>query len=109
MNDITVWEESLVPLAATQGDSESISATIVLTEQDTGVQVTETAPFVDEDGVMTADLTLSNIPVGVYDYYVTENFSTEPSLIYPDPNNCSDGECELPTITVCELPGSGSS
>lgn len=106
MEDFTIWQYSQVPLTVTQGDPDSVSATIVLELQDSSVSTTvsKTGVFEDIDGVTTADLTLDESHTaaeGVYSYKIFENFTDESPLIYPDPNNC-DGECELPTITICE-------
>ena len=107
--NMTVWEGSQVPLTVEQGDPTSVSASIVMIEQTTEQTYTVTGEYEDIDGVMTADVSLTDTEtvVGVYDYYITENFTDEDPLVYPDPDNC-DGDCELPTITVCELPGGES-
>lgn len=105
MKNITVWSNSLVPMTAVQGDPASVSATLVLVPE-TGDVIEHTAAFETVDDEVVADLTFTAPEAEtetVYDYYVKENFDSEPSLIYPDPNNCDDGECELPTITVCPL------
>lgn len=106
MENITIWQNSQVPLLVTQGDPDSLSATIVLSLQDDSIvlTVTKTANFVDVDGTMTADLTLDAADTateGVYEYQILENFASEDPLVYPDPDSC-DGDCELPTITICE-------
>lgn len=106
MDNLVVWQNSQVPLTVTQGDAESISATIVMVLQDSTISltVTKTANFVDVDGVMTADLTLDGGDTsvsGVYQYQILENFTDEDPIYYPDPSNCED-ECELPTIKICE-------
>lgn len=105
-NSFTVWSGAQVPLRATQGDPESISASIVRIPQSGGPEVITTGPFETVEGDVVADLTFEAETVTeetIYDYYVTENFDTESPLIYPDPRNCTDGNCELPTITICPL------
>lgn len=108
--NMTVWEGSQVPLTVEQGDSASVSASFVMINQDTEETFTVTGEYEDVDGVMIADVSLTDqeTVVGVYDYYIAENFEDEDPLIYPDPNDCDD-DCELPTITVCEIPGGESS
>lgn len=107
MNSFTVWEGSQISLAATQGDENSISASIFMVNQETQDTIDYTAVFEEVDGVMTADLGFSAPEPGVYDYYITENFNDEEPYIYPD-HDCDGEECTLPTITVCELPGGTS-
>lgn len=105
-NNLIVWSGSRVSLAASQGDKESISVTMHKLPQGGGTITTTTAPFELVDGKMIADLTHEAPTVTtrtVYDYWITENFADEPSLIYPDPKNCSGSNCDLPTYTVCVL------
>lgn len=110
MKNLTVWSDSLVPIRVVQGDPTSESVTIYLIDSD-GNEITHEADFEEVDGEMIADLSFTAPSVNeleIYDYYLTENFNLESPLIYPDPNNCSEGECELPTISVCPLPGETS-
>lgn len=111
MNDMIVWEGSQVPLTVEQGDSASVSATITMIDQDTANTITKTANYEEVDDIMVADLTLGEDEtiVGVYDYYISENFDDEAPLIYPSPDDCGEDDCELPTITVCALPDGESS
>lgn len=104
MDSFKVRQGSRVPLTVTQGDENSISATLRMKEQTTGEIIEVTGDFVEVDDVMVADLSLDSedtAVAGVYDYLILENFESEDPLIYPDPSNC-DGECEFPTITICE-------
>ena len=105
-NSFTVWSDALVPLTLTQGDIDSISATITFVPT-TGAEFSVTSTFETVDDKVVADLTFNAPEVTVetvFEYYVSENFTTGPSLIYPDPSNCTGGKCELPTLTICPLP-----
>lgn len=107
MKDFSVWENENVSLAIEQGDSESISATIYLLDSDKQIVVEETANYETVDDKEIAYINFTAPVAGTYTYYFSENFTEEPDLIYPDPTDC-DGDCELPTITVCELTSESS-
>ena len=106
MKNITTWETSRVQLMGEQGDPTSISMSLYAFDEDSSyvIEVLD-KPFVLVDGVKMADLSFTSPEVTekrIYDYYVTENFTNEDPIIYPSPENC-EGDCELPTITVCPL------
>ena len=110
-NSYKVWSGSLVNLPVFQGDPASVSATLTLISP-LGVETSETAPYETVDGKKVADLSYTAPVVNeltVYDYYISENFTSEPSSIYPDPSQCEEGNCDLPTITVCPLGDNGES
>lgn len=107
MKDFSVWSGENVSIAIEQGDTESVSATIYLLDEDKNVVVEETANYETVDDKEIAYIDFTAPVVGVYTYYFSENFTDEPDLIYPDPDNC-DGDCELPSITVCELTNESS-
>lgn len=99
-NDIRVRQGAQLNLRVTQGDPTSSSATVILRHQDTQDLITQTAAFVG--GVAEVSFgAVHTAVVGVYDYQVNENFGSSDPLKYPDPNDC-DGECEFPTVTICE-------
>lgn len=102
MDNITIWQNAQTQLEVTQGDPDSVSATIIMVLVDSSVSltVTKTAVFVDGLADLSLDATDTAV-VGVYEYQILENFSGDDPLVYPDPDNCDDG-CELPTITICE-------
>lgn len=96
---MTIRQGSQLQLEITRGDDEAISATVIFKEQTTGTEITETESYVDGvanivfDGLKTGE-------VGVYDMQVNENFTAESPLKYPDAD--CDGDCDFPTLTICE-------
>lgn len=103
MNDwenISVRQGAQLPLAVEQGDPTSVSATIILRHQDSLEIIEQTENFVDGVANIVFD-EVDTATLGVYDYQINENFSDTAPLKYPDPNAC-DGDCEFPTITICE-------
>lgn len=100
MKDFSIWQGGRLDLQVVTDLGEAVSATIVLINSD-GEEFEFTEPFVD----LVADFQdvegIAELPAGVYEYRVEENYASGLPEIFPDPNNC-DGECELPTITICE-------
>lgn len=91
-----------------RGDPSAVSATFIMQAQDEpGIVVTATEPY-DEDGVAFFDIgSPETDEVGVYDYQINENFTLGSPDIYPDPTGC-EGDCEFPTVTICESLPEGS-
>jgi hypothetical protein len=100
MGNMSIRQGSQLPLSVAQGDETSVSATVIFKEQTSGTEISETELFVDGlasivfGGLKTGE-------VGIYDMQVNENFTSESPLKYPDPDSC-DGDCEYPTLTICE-------
>ncbi len=94
---MTAREGGKLTFTITQGDTESVSATIVISNTDT-LELTEvTEEFVE--GV--ASFEVEGLAEGDYEYQIEENFETGDPLIYPDPDQCEDEDCDFPTITIC--------
>lgn len=100
-DDIVSRYGAALNLVVDQGDETSVSATIVLKELETDVIIEKTGDFVDGVADLSFDSESDVIPMGVYSYYVRENFVDALPNIYPNVDNC-DGDCELPTLTICE-------
>jgi len=101
MNNIKVRQGAQLNLRITQGDEDSISATVILRPQGGGSLIQQTAVFASGEAVVEFDGDDTAV-LGVYDYQINENFAAADPLKYPDPNDCDDDECEFPTITICE-------
>lgn len=105
MDNYTVWSGSRVQLLGERGDENATSQSL-FAYNDTDEFEVLNVPFVLVDGVYYADLSYTAPLVTeetVYEYYITENFDDEDPIIYPSPENCGSGGCDLPTITVCPI------
>lgn len=100
MENLTVWHNARLDLQFVVEEDDVESITIALQDSDdnnyefTQPVVDNVADFQSEDGI-------PSLPVGEYTYMVYENYDEGLPAAYPDPDNC-DGECDLPTITICE-------
>lgn len=105
MRNIRVRQGSQVPLLVYQGDEGSVSATLILKNQETSDIIEKTGDFELVDGGMVADLTLDAVDtavVGLYDYQINENFDDADPIKYPDAGDCDGDDCSFPTIEICE-------
>lgn len=102
MNDMTAWQNTRLDFQLVSEDDDSVSATLVMIDsEDNAYEFTE--QFVNKIADFQSESGITALPEGVYSYIVYENFSEGLPIAYPDPNDC-DGECELPTITICAVP-----
>ena len=99
MDNLTAWQNARLDLQFYAEDDDALSATLVLKNGDTTYEFTQ--PFVDKIADFQSEVGITALPVGVYDYMVYEHYDSGLPAAYPDPRNC-DGECDLPTITICE-------
>lgn len=87
-----------------QADPESISATFLARNGD--VYITDTVAYADGVAEFQFDSPDTD-EVGVYEYQISENFETGSPDIYPNFDNC-DGDCDFPTLEICESIVEGS-
>lgn len=103
MNNMVAWQNTRLDFQFVAEDDDSVSATLVMIDsEDNAYEFT--VPFVDKIADFQSEEGITALPAGVYDYIVYENFSEGLPIAYPDPDKCN-GECELPTITICDVPG----
>jgi hypothetical protein len=97
-NNMSVLQGGLLPLTVNQGDSDSVSATLILKEQTTEVVIEKTALYINGVADLTLDEDETDV-VGVYDYQINEEYVSGAPDKYPDPDNCQ-GEFAFPTLTI---------
>src|SRR5690606_2946766 len=100
MKDYTVQQGETLRLTVTVEEEGANTAELVaVKDQDS---ITKTASF---DG-MVADLT-TNIPdsqpAGEYPYYIRITWDDGTVDVLTKSDNCLDGNCPMPKITVCEI------
>lgn len=99
MDDVTAWKNARFDFQIVTEEADAVSATLVLKDEDNTYEFTQ--PFVDLVADFQSEVGITALPVADYDYMVYENYATGLPVAFPDPDNC-DGECDLPTITICE-------
>lgn len=89
----------------TRADSEAVSATFIARLDD--LIITDTVAY-DEDGVAAFQFDSPDTDVvGEYEYQINENFASGSPDIYPTAD--CDGDCDFPTLEICESIEEGSS
>lgn len=111
--DLNIRQGATLPLVVEDDDATADTATITIkVDIDSVVAFTKTANFADgsADLALTASETLA-LPAGDYIYQLTIAYSDGVVDKYPDPEDsgCADGECDFPTLTICEALDSGVS
>lgn len=105
MKDYTVQQGETLRLTVTVTESGADTAELVAVHEDDSI--TKTASF----SGMVADLTINTAndqTPGEYDYYIRITWDDGSSDVLTKKDDCEDGECPFPVITVCELPTVGS-
>lgn len=98
-DDYIVWKGSRFDFQVTTDEEDAVSITLALKDaDDNNFEFTE--PVVD--GVADfQDSDVTDLAAAEYEYQIYENYATGNPTIFPDTDKC-EGECELPTITICE-------
>lgn len=104
MNSMKIRAGARLNFTVEQADSESISATFLAVFEDN--TITDTVDYVNGKAVFDFNAPDTSI-VGVYSYQVSENFTSGSPDIYPNLDGC-DGDCDFPTLEICESLESGS-
>lgn len=101
MNDITIGQGETIRQTVTVEDEGAVTATFVATDGTTNV-IEEAVAFTG----LTADISTTDtvIPVGSYDYYIKIEWDDATVDYLPDFSDC-DGDCDLPQLIICEVPG----
>lgn len=88
-----------------QADPSSVSATFIA--QYESLIITDTVAYTDGKAHFQFDSPDTDV-VGKYAYQINENFATGSPDIYPNIDDCIDGECDLPILEICESLPRGS-
>lgn len=101
MRDFTIGQGETIRDKITVEEEGAVSATFIATDGVTNV-IEEIALF---DG-LTAYMNTSDtaIPPAEYEYYYKIVWDDGSVDYVPDFRNC-DGECSLPKLIICEVPG----
>lgn len=103
--DIKIRKGESVPLTLTSKDETAISVQFLASDSDDQIVINESASFSDVDGKRIAYLVLSSddtdLDVGEYKYMYVITYPDDIVRKLPDVSNC-EGDCTLPTLTICE-------
>ncbi len=98
LEEMQVRRTGRLGFTVTQADESSVSATFIMQSDTDTVQVTE--DYVDGVASFSIESPGTDV-VGTYEYQINENFATGSPDIYPSGDDC-DGDCDLPTVEICE-------
>ena len=86
--------------------ADDVTATTAILDvfKDGVIYLTVSEPFVINDGKAETTLIEETVTLDIddYEYTITVEYSDGFTEIYPDPDDCMDDDCSLPTFTVCE-------
>lgn len=100
MNNMKIRAGARLNFSINRADSTAISATFIADDV-FGNEISDTVAY-DVNGVAAFQFDAPETDiVGVYEYQVNENFATGSPDIYPSIDGC-DGDCEFPTVEICE-------
>lgn len=104
MNNMKIRAGARLNFTVDQADPDSVSATYIAVHEN--ATITDTVQYVDGKAAFEFNAPDTD-EVGVYLYQVNENFSSGSPDIYPNLDGC-DGDCEFPTLEICESLEAGS-
>lgn len=97
--DITIRQGETLQLPIENDDESAISVQFQAA-LDNVIYIDETENFVD--GKATIITNDTNHPLGDYEYMLTVIYEDGVVDKLPDPANCVDDDCALPTLTICQ-------
>lgn len=101
MKDIQIGQGETIRDTITVEEEGAVTATFVATDGESNV-IEEIVNF---DGLTAEVVVLDTVkPPGTYDYYYKITWDDDSVDYIPDFSNCQ-GECELPQLIICEIPG----
>jgi len=106
MDSMKIRAGARLNFTITRANDDAISATFIA-DDGAGHIITDTIAYTD--GVADFQFDSPDTDnVGTYDFQVNENFATGSPDIYPNADGC-DGDCDFPTLEICESLEEGSS
>lgn len=98
-DSITVRRGGRLSFTVERADPEAVSVTFIAQMGAVIIEVTESY---DSEGLAYFDIGSPDTDiVGLYEYQINENFANGDTDIYPSQDGC-DGDCDLPTLEICE-------
>ena len=103
MNDERIRQGATFEVTLKDTDLTAQTATVTMSD-DSGIVASDTASYVENDGVKYATLQVDTLPMPVAEYEYMYTIVYEGGIVVklPDATNCEDGNCDLPKFIVCE-------
>lgn len=101
MRDLQIHQGESIRELVTVDEEGALTAEFVATDGTTNL-IEASANFDGLSAYITTNDTV--IPPGSYDYYYRITWDDGSVDILPDTSSC-EGDCELPQLIVCEVPG----
>lgn len=104
MDNLQIRQGDTLTLTIESDDTTADTVRIVVKKPNVTAVIDEIASFSLVDGKTIAIIETSdtNIPIDTYNYMLTITYTDGTIKKLPDASNCTDGDCELPELTVCE-------
>lgn len=102
MDNMNIRAGARLSFTVEQADETAVSATFIAASDD--IVISDTVTYDSEGKAQFQFDSPDTDLIGVYEYQVNENFATGSPDIYPSADGC-DGDCELPTLEICESLG----
>jgi len=99
MDNITIRAGAKLNFSISRADESAVSATFIA--EYGGNEISDTIAYDIGGNAQFLFESPDTDIAGLYKYQVNENFATGSPDIYPN-NNCCSGDCELPTLEICE-------
>jgi len=107
MDEMKIRAGARLSFTIVRSNEDAVSATFIA-DDGAGHIITDTVAY-DSDGNAAIQFDSPDTDVvGEYEYQVNENFATGSPDIYPSADGC-DGDCDFPTLEICESLEVGSS
>lgn len=106
MESIEIRQYGRLSFDVQRADDTAVSATFIFSNDTKTVE--DTIAY-DSNGTAHFEFGSPDTDVaGEYEFQVNENFESGSPDIYPNVDNC-DGDCDLPTLVICESLSAGGS
>jgi hypothetical protein len=111
MDDIKIRRGETLEMTVTADDDTADTLNLIVAASDGTVIINETENFstVDGDRVAVIRTDDTDHEEAEYEYMLTITYSDGVVDKMPDPANCEDEDCDLPTLTICKTLDSGVS
>jgi hypothetical protein len=107
MNNMKIRSGARLNFTVERASDDAVSATFTAEHED-GAIITATVTYTAGVADFQFDSPDTDL-IGTYEYQIAENFEEGSPDIYPSAEGCDEGDCEFPTLEICESLGEGSS
>lgn len=107
--DITIRQGETLQIPITINDTSATTVRFVVADSTGSLIIDATENFIveGEKAIATVSTNDTDVATGDYTYQLIVTYSDGIVDILPDPDDCQDGDCELPKLIICESLTSG--